>query len=51
MVDFACRPRAKFVERPKNQIVTIAVDGGKVHKKSVLLEHKANFFESTKVMQ
>lgn len=54
MIDFAGRLKAKFEERLKGQNVTIAVDGGKVHKKlqtvSVLMDKKAFFLKSTKVM-
>jgi hypothetical protein len=54
MVDFAGRLRQRLAERLKGQFVTIAVDGGKVHKKlqtvSVLMGGNAYFLKSTKVL-
>jgi hypothetical protein len=54
MVDFAGRMKSKFLERLKGQNITIAIDGGKVHKKlqtiCVLMEGKAFFWKSTPVL-
>lgn len=54
MVDFAEKLKIKFAERLNGQNVTIAVDGGKVHKKlqtvSVLMGGKAYFLKSTMVL-
>lgn len=54
MVKFASRIKDVLAAAVKGQFVTIAVDGGKVHKKlqtvSVIVNQRAFFLKSTRVL-